>query len=70
MAKYQKNVERVEAEKIEAARMEFKKREDVDVELCKATAKVQREAKAKARKEAVAAKKSESEKAEGSRKQG
>jgi hypothetical protein len=63
LAEYQKNAEKVEADKIEAARMAFKKREDADVELRKATAKVQREAKA--RKEAAAAKKSGSEKAEG-----
>ena len=70
MAEYQKNMERAEAEKIEAARVVFKKREDVDVKLRKATAKVQREAKAKVRKEAAAAKKLGSEKAEGSRKRG
>ena len=63
-------------ERIEVAKAVFKKCEDVDVELCKATAKVQREVKAKARKEAAAAtksgsaKKSGSEKAEGSGKQG
>ena len=55
MAEYQKNAEKVEADKIEAARMAFKKCEDADVELRKATAKVQREAKAKVRKEAAAA---------------
>ena len=64
LAEYRKNVEKAEADKIEAARTAFKKHEDADVELCKATTKVQREAKAKARKEA-AAKKSGSEKAEG-----
>ena len=70
MAKYQKNVEKAEAEKaeverIEAAKVTFKKREDADVMFCKVTAKVQQEMKAKARKEVAAAKRSESEKAEG-----
>ena len=45
-------------ERIEAVKVAFKKREDMDVELRKATVKVQREAKAKAWKEAAAAKKS------------
>ena len=63
-------MEKAEADKIEAARTEFKKCEDMDVELRKATAKVQREARAKARKEAAVAKKSGSEKAEGSGKRG
>ena len=68
MAEYQRNAEQAEAkaERIEAAKVSFKKREDADVELRKANAKVQRELKAKARKEAAAAKKSESEKVEGS----
>ena len=75
MAKYQKNAEkakadRAEAERIEAAKATFKKREDADVSLCKATAKVQQELKAKARKEALAAKRLESEKVEGSGKWG
>ena len=71
LAEYQKNTEKAEVDKIEAVRTEFKKREDVDVKLRKATAKVQREAKAKARKEAAAAaKKSGSEKVEGSGKRG
>ena len=75
LAEYQKNaekaeVDRAEAERIEAAKAAFKKREDADVTLRKATAKVQRELKAKARKEATVAKRSESEKAEGSGKRG
>ena len=70
LAKYQKNAERAEVERIEVAKAVFKKCEDVDVELCKATAKVQREVKVKARKEAVVAKKSGLEKAEGLRKRG
>ena len=70
MAEYQRNVEQAEAERIEAAKVSFKKREDADVELRKVNAKVQRELKAKARKEAAVAKKSELEKAEGLGKQG
>ena len=70
LAKYQKNTERAEAERIETAKAAFKKREDADVELHKATAKVQREAKAKVRKEEAAVKKAESEKTEGSKKRG
>ena len=70
MAEYRKNAEKAEAERIEAAKTVFKKREDADITFHKATAKVQQEAKAKARKEAAAAKKSGSEKAEGSRKRG
>ena len=70
MAKYQKNEEKAEAdraevEKIEAAKAAFKKRENADMSLRKATAKVQRKLKAKARKEA-AANRLESEKVEGS----
>ena len=47
LAKYQRNTEQAEAKKVEAERIEavkvtFKKHEDTDVELCKATAKVQR----------------------------
>ena len=61
---------KAEAERIEAAKVAFKKREDVDIELCKATVKVQREAKAKVRKEAAAAKKLGLEKAEGLGKRG
>ena len=66
LAEYQKNVEKAEVERIEAAKTAFKKREDAEITFRKATAKVQQEAKAKARKEAAAAKKSGSEKAEGS----
>ena len=62
MAEYQKNVEKAEVERIEAAKTAFKKREDAEITFRKATAKVQQEA----RKEAAAAKKSGSEKAEGS----
>ena len=39
LAEYRKNVEKAEADKIEAVRTEFKKREDADVELRKATEK-------------------------------
>ena len=69
VAEYQRNAEQAEAkkaevERIKAAKVTFKKHEDADIELHKATAK----AKAKARKEAVVAKKLGSEKVEGSRK--
>ena len=67
LAEYQKNMQKVEAEKIEAA-ADFKKRENEVLALLKAKAKVAREAKAK--KEVAAAKKAESGKAEGSKKWG
>ena len=70
LAKYQRNAEKAEVEKIEAANASFKKCEDADVTFHKANVKVQQELKAKARKEAVTAKRSESEKAEGLGKQG
>jgi hypothetical protein len=44
-------VEKAEAERIEAVKMAFKKREDADVLFCKVTAKGQREMKVKARKQ-------------------
>ena len=69
LAEYQKNMQKVEAEKIEAA-ADFKKRENEVLALLKAKAKVAREAKAKAKKEVAAAKKAESGKAEGSKKWG
>ena len=70
LAEYQRNAEKAEVEKIEAAKASFMKLEDADVTFRKATAKVQRELKAKARKEAAVAKRSESEKVEGSGKWG
>ena len=47
LAEYRKNAEKAEADKIEAATTEFKKHEDADIELHKATTKVQREARAR-----------------------
>ena len=62
--------DRAEVERIEVAKAAFKKRENADVSLRKATAKVQQKLKAKARKEAAAANRLESEKVEGSGKRG
>ena len=64
LAKYQ----RKKAEKKEAEKAVFQKCEDVNVELCKVTAKVQWETKAKAKKEVTV--RAESEKVEGLRKCG